>query len=83
MANFSGKLSYNDGNVAASSAPLLLPPAADCRQEQWLAASHNSRAEWSKLLRICSYFDFEIKNIKRKKKQYTSFLYVVPICHGG
>ena len=41
MANFSGKLSYNDGNVAADSAPRLPPPAADCRQDPFVAASHN------------------------------------------
>ena len=45
MANFSGKLSYNDGNVVAGSAPLLPPPAADCRQDPFVAASHNSQLD--------------------------------------
>ena len=55
MANFSGKLSYNDGNVAAGSAPLLPPPAADCRQDPFVAASHNSQLDGALMFKAAKY----------------------------
>ena len=62
MANFSGKLSYNDGNVAAGSAPRLPPPAADCRQDPFVAASHNGAFKAARFFEICNFrkFKFEL-----------------------
>ena len=44
MANFSGKLSYDDGNVAASSEPPLPLPSPDCRQLEFVAANPNTQS---------------------------------------
>ena len=72
MANFSGKLSYNDGNVAADSAPRLPPPAADCRQDPFVAAYQ------TELLRQLDIF--EMWNFRKFKFELWTLAGMTQVC---